>query len=670
MSKKILLVRSAPFETFKKVVLWLKKGREASVLSLLLQEDVESLVNQEPWSEIFLSPKGIISDESLANDVFIKLQSVGFDEMVIPCRVVKPAAYKNLLKLAVSLNIPLVLLRDKEGQQVALNKSKIGALLIGNDESGETSKPFRSFPNCFPPEFRAQGMPQAALTWSTNKPRLFSFYETPEVYTFELQSILAVKLKREEEHDLSKLTDSKKVTIPVCLPLLDSVYYGEVKFQVDNEEIKIERLLKGRWHFFTFDSGSKNISISSQGNDIILGDPVFHASKTTKKNNPKCVALIILDGLCWLPFEDAGLEEVMPNTSKMFKDGRIFKNYWAQSEWSLPCVASMFTGLYPSNHGLYQPFSHTTLPEISTLPELFQESGYLTFCHAPAARWINPLYGHTRGFNRFYSYPQSHPLYDDRLAIHETIEQLKAFPERSHFVYLHLFRIHGVEPPLWSFSNQVKCKISDRRYRASDNIMETSSPAFHPEFFERYILCLRQADDELKVLFDQINDSYGEDAVVALTADHGFSHLGKVGFELADHQLHVPSFIKAPALEKGFDDTLVTQCDLFNNLLHLSGISPPKDRDGKLWKILGGTERTSILSESAYMNSYKLSLRNKEWVCRVSGTIKNGSVLTEGLKKDVVPTKGNDKGFDANKDLQQLALDHINSLKGRINECQ
>jgi arylsulfatase A-like enzyme len=74
-----------------------------------------------------------------------------------------------------------------------------------------------------------------------------------------------------------------------------------------------------------------------------------------------------------------------------------------QSRWTLPSCASLFTGLYPSEHGLLRgsadPFPRLA-PDIQTLAERLRQQGYTTGGHSNCL-WISATTGLHRGFNSF-----------------------------------------------------------------------------------------------------------------------------------------------------------------------------------------------------------------------------------------------------------------------------
>jgi arylsulfatase A-like enzyme len=86
--------------------------------------------------------------------------------------------------------------------------------------------------------------------------------------------------------------------------------------------------------------------------------------------------------------------------------GLAFTNAYAQSSWTKPSVASLFTALFPSTHGAN--FRRDRLPESPVaLPELFADAGYRTAVFS-ANPWISPAFGFERGVDFFVeSEPES-----------------------------------------------------------------------------------------------------------------------------------------------------------------------------------------------------------------------------------------------------------------------
>jgi arylsulfatase A-like enzyme len=92
-----------------------------------------------------------------------------------------------------------------------------------------------------------------------------------------------------------------------------------------------------------------------------------------------------------------------PHLDEIAADATRFTQAVSAAQWTVPSHASMFTGLYPSEHTMVQ--SYSVLPkDLPTLAERLQASGYHTagFCNNPLVGVINN--GLRRGFDSFLNY--------------------------------------------------------------------------------------------------------------------------------------------------------------------------------------------------------------------------------------------------------------------------
>ncbi|WP_035987436.1 sulfatase [Leptolyngbya sp. KIOST-1] len=92
-----------------------------------------------------------------------------------------------------------------------------------------------------------------------------------------------------------------------------------------------------------------------------------------------------------------------PNLDAIAADSTRFAQAVSAAQWTVPSHASMFTGLYPSEHTMVQ--SYSVLPkDLPTLAERLEASGYYTagFCNNPLVGVINN--GLRRGFTSFLNY--------------------------------------------------------------------------------------------------------------------------------------------------------------------------------------------------------------------------------------------------------------------------
>lgn len=96
-------------------------------------------------------------------------------------------------------------------------------------------------------------------------------------------------------------------------------------------------------------------------------------------------------------------QEISPSLDALAARATLFTRAFSAAQWTMPSHASLFTGLYPHDHGLVQ--SRGVLPEtLPTLAERLAAGGYATaaFCNNPLVGVVNN--GLRRGFQSFLNY--------------------------------------------------------------------------------------------------------------------------------------------------------------------------------------------------------------------------------------------------------------------------
>ena len=97
-----------------------------------------------------------------------------------------------------------------------------------------------------------------------------------------------------------------------------------------------------------------------------------------------------------------GNRPITPHLDQFAAAGARFQQGVAPAQWTIPSHASMFTGLYPTAHGVTQskPGIEQGTPHVA---ELLHASGYETVGFATTPGW-RPNNGFKRGFETFYNY--------------------------------------------------------------------------------------------------------------------------------------------------------------------------------------------------------------------------------------------------------------------------
>lgn len=93
-------------------------------------------------------------------------------------------------------------------------------------------------------------------------------------------------------------------------------------------------------------------------------------------------------------------KQVSPVIDALAAKGTRFDWCYSAAPWTRPSVASMFTGLYPTTHGAYEPTR--ALPDWTvTMAEVMHEKGYLTGGFSANAN-ISAVWGFGQGFQEFW----------------------------------------------------------------------------------------------------------------------------------------------------------------------------------------------------------------------------------------------------------------------------
>jgi arylsulfatase A-like enzyme len=133
-----------------------------------------------------------------------------------------------------------------------------------------------------------------------------------------------------------------------------------------------------------------------------------------------------------------------PHVDEMAGGGVLFENAISQAPWTLPSFASVFTSLYPTQHGAttVETMMRTTFP---TLAGILSENGYATgaVVNAPVLR---SDYGLNRGFG-FYNEPPGEIERPADRVTREALEWIGDLEDRPFFAFVHYFDPHLAYAP-------------------------------------------------------------------------------------------------------------------------------------------------------------------------------------------------------------------------------
>jgi len=266
----------------------------------------------------------------------------------------------------------------------------------------------------------------------------------------------------------------------------------------------------------------------------------------------------------------------------------LFERHYVQAPATLPSHMSIFTGLWPREHGVVPP-ALVLSPEIRTLPELLRHAGFRTAAFTEGG-WMGEGFGFERGFERYEAREHERDT-----QVEETFARGLDFLARlgegeRFFLFLHTYSIHDPYAPPEPFraelapeplpagapapTGETLAAVSEGRLSLPEGTL--------PRYVDLYDASIRYVDSVVAELFDGLERlGLAGETTVIVTSDHGeeFSEHGRLAHtQVYPETLHVPLLLVHPGLERGVRVPALTRAiDLAPTLLELAGVvgAPP-----------------------------------------------------------------------------------------------
>jgi arylsulfatase A-like enzyme len=239
----------------------------------------------------------------------------------------------------------------------------------------------------------------------------------------------------------------------------------------------------------------------------------------------------------------------------------IYEKCYSVAGWTLPSIATIFTGRYPREHGAVEFYTRIR-DDIPTLATILEDQGYDTRAYVSHVI-LGPNSGLARGFKKYDTsvLDVGTPEYvtTSRELTQLVFDDLKDIKE-PFFIWVHYFDPHF----LYLAYKEVQY--------GDEDIDRYDAEIAHNDY---YIGKLLTKFKEMN-LFDSM--------VIVFTSDHGEEfgeHGGKYHYTLHEEVLRVPLLIKAPYTPSRFDKSTVEQIDLLPTILFLLKVDYDKNLPGR-----------------------------------------------------------------------------------------
>ena len=442
----------------------------------------------------------------------------------------------------------------------------------------------------------------------------------------------------------------------------------------------------------------------------------------------KCnVVVVVLDTVRWF---STGLYDSTVRTpwlDRYAESSVVYEQARTSAPWTLPSHASLFTGLFPSEHNVsnLRPF----LPEgVPTLAAGMLRGGYQTVA-VSANAWLGADFGMSRGFERFvrgwqlvetsadlagrarlagdgtlarirgtlsggsvrqmpriaanigYSAMRSRGRFDGRRIARLALKEADAAQSdpRPTFMLLNFLDAHlPYNPPL---KHRRQAGLNLRRTFRLDqdpfkyivgvsNLREPDMETLR-KLYEAEISAL---DDILAWLIPKLMQRLGSNTLVVITSDHG-ENIGDHGlldhqFSLHDTLLRIPLIVRLPGDEGAGErrDDLVLLQDLYETILDLTATAhTPTPSSRKLPGALGGQPRGAVIAQYPAVQPEVARL-----VARYRGAVTEGldrtltSVVDSHRRKGIWRSDGSSVSYATNSDPWESTELHDEACLGEL----
>lgn len=259
-----------------------------------------------------------------------------------------------------------------------------------------------------------------------------------------------------------------------------------------------------------------------------------------------------------------------PALDALAREGVLFERTYTPVPLTLPSHASLFTGLYPPEHGLLINGRGRLADQIPVLAEMLRDANYDTAAFV-SSFVLDSKFGLERGFQTYDDdlsgagpvHDSSHRRRPGDEVMHAALKWLEARTTRPCFCWIHLFDAHAAYDP--------------------------RPDVFGDAFLEQpYDAGVAYADRQLQKLLDLLRThKWAARSLVVVVGDHGEGlmdhHEESHSLQIYDATMRVPMVIAGPAVHKPGHRVLspVSLVDLLPTILDCAGLPERRNLSGR-----------------------------------------------------------------------------------------
>jgi arylsulfatase A-like enzyme len=337
------------------------------------------------------------------------------------------------------------------------------------------------------------------------------------------------------------------------------------------------------------------------------------AQKQAASNLPQGTILIWTDTLRKDHLDAYGYHRsTAPHVKELAREGILFENCISQATWTKVASPTMFTGLYPTAHGVTE-FGDRLPSSAETMAEVFQQAGYATIGFS--SNLFTATYSNFhQGFDELHedrSLPNPNSSKTTRDYMDRLLPWLETHKNVPFFVFLHAYDAHDpyepYEPYNTMWADSAKKAQHEKELDAARKVIkapllrafgmpnrsEMIEAKINPEEFIAhdegwYDGSIRGMDVEIGRLMEFLRDSNLENkTMLVFLGDHGEEFLDHErmfhGQSVYGELTNVPFIMRKPGtLPAGMTvHDVVETVDVMPTILELNGLKIPKNVQGQ-----------------------------------------------------------------------------------------
>jgi arylsulfatase A-like enzyme len=329
------------------------------------------------------------------------------------------------------------------------------------------------------------------------------------------------------------------------------------------------------------------------------------------------IILIVLDTVRPDHLGSYGYErDTSPHIDSFAGEATLYTRAMAAAPWTVPTHASLFTGLYPFEHGAhtYKPYTtqgivHPLHKSNLTLPEILRMGGYRTAAFVANSGFLHPFFQLDQGFESYL--PER--MYADKLneRVFEWLDDLNEIPFFLFINYMDAHRPYNtaerpgfIDPPAEQGGDALLSEFATIVLRGEEPFPE----GLAGKVIDQYDTAIANLDESLGVLMERLRALRIYDrSLIVITSDHG-EYFGE--HQLVEHSkdiyqevIRVPLVVKAPNQRSAErSDSLISSTHMPRLILSHT----PQEIFGKFLSLYPDPQGEPVIAENYYTRAAHL----------------------------------------------------------------